>query len=176
MLRAFAEDLRAMANDPGALLTRLNQCLMGVLRQAGHLLFVTAAYAVVDVGGSAVAYGQAGHPTGFLRHASGAVDLLPAEGDVAGPALGLIEDFQYVAGSRSLLPGDSVILFTDGLTEARDPSGLEWGEERLRAEVARHAGISAEDLLAGVVHAAATFAGGGSFEDDVCIVSLAARP
>ncbi|MFY9925672.1 MAG: SpoIIE family protein phosphatase [Opitutaceae bacterium] len=175
MLRAFAEDLRPVAGDPGALLTRLNQCLMTVLRHAGHFLFVTAAYAVVDVDASTLAYGQAGHPTGFIRHASGAVEALPSDGDVAGPALGLIDDFTYVAGRQGLRPGDAVILFTDGVFEARDRAGDEWGQERLREEIARRAGLPVGDLLPAVISASGEFAGVGAFEDDVCMVALEAR-
>ena len=174
MLRAFAEDLRPMAADPGALLTRLNQCLMGVLRQAGHLLFVTAAYAVVDAGRMSLAYGQAGHPTGFIRRASGGIDLMPAEGDVEGPALGLIEDYAYASGTGGLHAGDAAVLFTDGLFEARNPAGEEWGQERLKAEVAAHGGLPIGELLPAVVSAAARFSGAEAFEDDVCIVALEA--
>jgi len=176
MLRAFSEELRPQARDPGALLTRLNQGLMGVLRQAGNLLFVTAAYAVVDADTGTVLHGQAGHPTGFIRRASGGVDLLPAGDDVAGPALGLIDDFAYVSGSGRLGPGDSAMLFTDGVFEVRSPEGEEWGQERLRAEVSRRPLLQGDELLAAVVSAAGLFAQGGVFDDDVCIVSLGAGP
>ena len=175
MLRAFTEDLRPAAADPGALLTRLNQCLMGVLRQAGNLLFVTAAYAVVDTGTGTLAYGQAGHPTGYVRLASGASEPLPADGDVAGPALGLIPDYPFQTGTRALGAGDSVILFTDGLTEARNGAGEEWGQERLAMEVARDAHAPSRDLLERIIGAATRFAGGGPFEDDVCLVCLETR-
>ena len=174
MLRAFTEDLRPKAADPGALLTRLTQCLMGVLRQTGNLLFVTAAYAVVDLASGTLSYGQAGHPTGFLRRLSGEVELLPAGGDVAGPALGLVDGFAYESGRRNLAEGDAVVLFTDGLTEARNASGEEWGEGRLLAEIALNGAISCEDLLPRVVEAAALFMEGKSFEDDLCLACLRA--
>ncbi len=176
MLRAFAEDLRPLAQDPGALLTRLNQGLMGVLRQAGNLLFVTAACAVVDTAKGVVLYAQAGHPTGFIRRASGGVDLLPADGDVAGPALGLIDDHPYVGGSARIAAGDSAVLFTDGVFEVRNPDGEEWGQERLREEVASHPFLQGGDLLNAVVAAAAAFADGGVFDDDVCLVCLGTGP
>jgi sigma-B regulation protein RsbU (phosphoserine phosphatase) len=176
MLRAFAEDLRPQAHDPGALLTRLNQGLMGILRQAGNLLFVTGACAVVDAAAGTVLYAQAGHPTGLIRRASGAVDPLPAGEDVAGPALGLIDDFVYASGTCTVSPGDSAILFTDGVFEVRNPDDEEWGQERLRAEVAGHPFLEGDELLAAVASAARMFAAGGVFDDDVCIVSLGIRP
>lgn len=176
MIRAFSEDLRSLAGDPGALLTRLNQGLMGVLRQAGKLLFVTAAYAVVDGDTGTVCYGQAGHPTGFIRRASGTVELLPVDDDVAGPALGLIDDHAYTSGRARMAPGDAAMLFTDGVFEVRNAEGEEWGQERLRAEVSGHALLKGEELLAAVVSAAGSFAAGGAFDDDLCLVSLATGP
>jgi len=176
MLRAFVEDLRPLAEDPGALLTRLNQCLMGVLRQTGNLLFVTSAYVVVDAGSGTLAYGQAGHPTGYLRRASGKVELLPAEGDIAGPALGLIDGFPYESGRRTVDPGDIALLFTDGLTEARTSAGEEWGQDRLVEEMARSVSTSPADLVSALVAAAASFAGGRAFDDDVCILALQVAP
>jgi serine phosphatase RsbU (regulator of sigma subunit) len=172
MVRAFAEDLRPDATDPGRLLTRLNRSLTAVLRQSGTLLFVTAAYAFLDAAASTLVYGQAGHPTGFLRGAAGDVEPLPARGVVAGPALGLIEDHEYVAGRRAIAPGDAAILFTDGVFEVRNKAGEEWGLERLQAEIARRRGRAAAELLPALVAEAARHAGGAPFDDDVCLVSL----
>jgi sigma-B regulation protein RsbU (phosphoserine phosphatase) len=170
MLRAFAEELRPLALDPGALLSRLNRALMDVLRQAGTLLFVTAAYVVVDAEAATLAYGQAGHPTGFLLRCGGAVDSLPAGGDVEGPALGLIENYSYVSGRDRVEAGDTAILFTDGVFEVRDPEGREWGLALLREEIRRRAGEGG--LLASVASAAGAHAAGGVFDDDVCLLSL----
>lgn len=177
MLRAFAEDLRPQAHEPGLLLTRLNRALMGVLRQTGNLLFVTAAYVVMDMETRRLLYGQAGHPTGFvLRASSGAADLLPVDDEVSGPALGLIEEFSYVTGTTPIEPGDRAILFTDGIYEARNAEGDEWGQDRLRAVFARHADRGCPELLSTVMEAVKAFGGGGAFEDDVCLVSLEAAP
>jgi len=174
MVRAFAEDLRPDAADPGRLLTRLNRSLTAVLRQSGTLLFVTAAYAFLDAGSGTLVYGQAGHPTGFLRRAGGGVELLPAEGEVAGPALGLVEDHAYCSGRCAVGPGDAAILFTDGVFEVRDAAGEEWGLERMRSEVGGRRGQPVSELLAAVVAAAGRHAGGAPFDDDVCLVSLEA--
>ena len=175
MLRAFAEDLLAQARDPGALLTRLNQGLMGVLRQAGNLLFVTAAYVVVDTRESTLRYGQAGHPTGFIVRAAGSVELLPVNDEVAGPALGLMEESVYASASARFGPGDAAIMYTDGVSEARNASGEEWGPDRLRDELGRQASVADERRLVAAVDAARRFAG-RAFDDDICLVSLAAKP
>jgi sigma-B regulation protein RsbU (phosphoserine phosphatase) len=175
LVRAFTDELRAEALDPGALLTRLNQDLMGVLRRNGRLLFVTAAYVVIDTAAGVLRYGQAGHPTGFLRRPTGAVELLPAGGEVAGPALGLIDGFSYSAGAGAIAPGDLAVLFTDGIFEVMNAGSEEWGCERLRAELARTDLASGEELLTAAVAAAARFAAPRTFEDDVCVAALEAR-
>lgn len=172
LVRAFAENLRAEALDPGALLTRLNLDLMGVLRQTGRLLFVTAAYVVIDTAEGTLRYGQAGHPTGFLRRAAGTVELLPAEGDVPGPALGLIAGFPYAAGTTPIAAGDWAVIFTDGIFEVRNADGEEWGRDRLRAELGRSGIPPGEELLRTTVASASRFAGTGTFEDDVCLAAL----
>jgi serine phosphatase RsbU (regulator of sigma subunit) len=179
MLRAFIADLRPLAREPGALLTRLNRELTQILAHAGTLLFVTAAYAQVDTGAGRVSYAQAGHPTGYVRRAGGRVDRLPMNDDLAGPALGLIPDFEYASASGEIAPGDSAVLFTDGLTEARAPSGEEWGEERLLSGISGRAAEEPGRLLKAIVASASDFTGGRGFEDDVCVVcltSLAPRP
>jgi serine phosphatase RsbU (regulator of sigma subunit) len=172
MVRAFAEELRPEAADPGSLLTRLNRSLTSVLRQSGTLLFVTAAYVFLDAESGRLAYGQAGHPTGFLRRASGAVEPLPAQGEVAGPALGLVEDHAYVSGAGSIGPGDAAVLFTDGVFEVRDSTGEEWGLDRLRAQMEARRGQRMAELLAALVAEAGRHAQGAPFDDDVCLVSL----
>jgi len=172
MLRAFVEDLRETSADPGPFLTRLNHGLMGVLRQGSQLIFVTAACAVLDTEAGQIAYAQAGHPTGFLRRAAGGVDLLPADDEVAGPALGLIDGAEYVTGRAPVARGDTIILFTDGLVEARSASGEEWGEPRLRRLLEEHAGLPSAELLPLLVEAALGFAQGASFDDDVCLAAL----
>jgi len=172
MVRAFAEELRPVAGDPGALLTRLNRSLAAVLRQTGTVLFVTAAYAFIDAERSALLYGQAGHPTGFVRRAGGDLELLPAHGEVAGPALGLVEEHAFISGSCPIAPGDAALLFTDGVFEVRNQAGEEWGLERLRAEVARRRGQAIGELLPAVVAEARRHADGGQFDDDVCLVAL----
>jgi serine phosphatase RsbU (regulator of sigma subunit) len=104
------------------------------------------------------------------------VDLLPVDDDVAGPALGLIDDHAYGSGRARMAPGDTAMLFTDGVFEVRNAGGEEWGQERLRAEVSGRPLLESEALLEAVVSAAGSFAAGGVFDDDVCIVSLGTGP
>lgn len=171
MVRAMLEELRAVAGEPGRLLTALNRDLTRLLRQAGGLIFVTAAYAVVDLAAGTLRYAQAGHPSPLRWDAAAQrVRAIACDDAQAGPALGLIDDFEYAECAEPFVPGDRVLLFTDGLTEARTPAGEEFGEGRLAAVLATHAAADLEAWLGAVLAAAGTFAG-DRFDDDVCLVA-----
>jgi serine phosphatase RsbU (regulator of sigma subunit) len=172
MVRAMLEQLRPVAADPGLLLTRLNCDLTRILRQAGGLIFVTAAYVVVDAADGALRYAQAGHPAP-LRWDQGLGRMRPivANGEVAGPALGLMDDFAYANSVEELAPGDRVVLFTDGACEAAAPTGEEFGVARMTTSLTRRITEPLDDWLGGLLIETARFVG-GQFTDDVCLVGL----
>jgi PAS domain S-box-containing protein len=108
-LRAFAAEAAA----PSLVLTRLNRMLRAESSGLGDH-FVTLFYAVFDPGSGRLAYASAGHETQVVKRRTGGTTLMSA----TGPILGITEH-RYEQAIDYLGPGDSVILFTDGLTEAR---------------------------------------------------------
>ena len=88
-----------------------------------------------------------------------------------GPALGLIDSASYGNSHTALEPGDWVLLFTDGIEEATDNAGVEFGVPGLagvlQANLERPAGEVLDELLAEV----SRFTGGASFADDICLVA-----
>jgi sigma-B regulation protein RsbU (phosphoserine phosphatase) len=175
MIRAMVEQFHSLAADPAAFLTRLNHDLTKMLRRAGGLIFVTAAYIVIDLKSGRLRYAQAGHPTPFHWHAAAAeLQTIPCTDAEAGPALGLLDDFSYVAVETPISPGDRVLLFTDGISEAASASGDEFGEARMTAALARHAPAPLATWVEALVTDASTFAG-TPFGDDVCLVAAEFR-
>lgn len=173
MVRAMLEPLRPLALDPAALLTRLNRDLTGILRQTGSMIFVTAAYLVVDLAAGRIRYAQAGHPTPLRAdRGGGGARPLACSSDSEGPALGLLEEFPYAVTEEAIAAGDRVLLFTDGVFEAANPQGEEFGPARLGAALARHSHISLEPLLTKVLSEVQDHCDGASFMDDVCLVAL----
>jgi serine phosphatase RsbU (regulator of sigma subunit) len=172
MIRAMIEEMRPIAAEPGALLTRLNRDLTRILRQNGELIFVTAAYAVLSLDHDRLRYVQAGHPAP-LRWNALVEEARPVAGgqDCAGPALGLMDDFEFAAGEEPFGPGDRLLLFTDGLFEAANASGEEFGVPRLSAALAANARHSLEDALGRIVAEASAHGGGAPFGDDVCAIA-----
>ncbi len=172
MVRAMLEELRPDAANPGALLTRLNRDLTRILRQTGELIFVTAAYAVISLDEGVLRYAQAGHPTA-LRWDAGTRTVRPVTcpPDCAGPALGLIDEFEFATNEEPFVPGDRLVLFTDGLFEAANAAGEEFGLDRLAQVVAANAGESLDTALAHSIEQVSRFCQGAPFGDDLCLLA-----
>ena len=173
MIRAMVEELRPIAVDPGVMLTRLNRDLTRILRQTGGMIFVTAAYAVIHLGFGKLRYAQAGHPTPLRwDQSTGAVRSVNCPPQCAGPALGLLDEFEYITSEETVIAGDRVIMFTDGLFEAATPNGEEFGPERLAAALAHEAGQPLDATLTTLLGQVTEFCGGAAFADDVCVVAI----
>jgi serine phosphatase RsbU (regulator of sigma subunit)/CBS domain-containing protein len=176
MVRAMIEELRPVAADPGAFLTHLNRDLTRILRHAGGLIFVTASYAVIHMDVGRLDYAQAGHPTPFRWDAqTRLVRPVACPPESAGPALGLMDDFEFETVTASFASGDRLALFTDGLFEAANPAGEEFGLQRLGQVLAgvadRPLGEALDTVLREVTHFS-----DGAFADDVCIIATEVNP
>jgi hypothetical protein len=157
--RYLLEALASEGRDPGDVLARLNAALM---RDAGIHLFVSLYYAVYTPSRGVLRWASAGHPPPVLLRAgtSGAAPL-----DTAGLLLGILPDAKYTSRETSVCPGDVLVLYTDGLTEARRDDGELFGEQRLTAAVTAARGGAAEDIAGAVMDAVAAWAGGGQRDD-----------
>jgi len=131
--------------------------------------FVTFFYAVLDAPARQLAYCNAGHNAPILVRASGSVERLHCGGLV----LGFAVEAPYEQGTVQLDPGDRLLLFTDGLTEANSAEGEEFGEERLIQTALENRSLSAKALEEKLLAAAAAFS--SSFTDDVTLVVVAAQ-
>jgi sigma-B regulation protein RsbU (phosphoserine phosphatase) len=132
--------------------------------------FVTLFVAIYDLPARTLRFCNAGHNPPIVAHADGRVTRLTAGGLVAGA----FETARYEGGAVTLAPGDRVCLFTDGLSEATAPSGIEFGDARLVDVVsaAGHAGSSAVlETLFREVRAAV----GGPCQDDATALVLGVR-
>jgi len=176
MVRTMIEELRPHAGDPAGLLTRLNAHLTRLLQRTGDMIFVTAAYAVIDAASRRLTYAQAGHPTPLHWSAqSGQIAPLPEAGKIGGSALGLVDDSTYEAAGLTLGEGDRVLFFTDGIFEAANAGGEEFGTGRLGEAWRARSGDNLEVALAGLKATAGEFSGGEPFGDDVCLVACELR-
>ncbi len=158
-LRAYALERL----EPHAAMYRANNVLCYFSESE---VFATAAYAVLDPVGGALTYCNGGHPPPLVLHANGTVTAL----DELGPMLGAMEEMAYRPGTATLGQDDALLLYTDGVTEARNESGF-FGEERL-AELLRSMGGAPAEAIARAVADTATAFGGGVLRDDIAVVAL----
>ena len=132
-------------------------------------MFVTAFYAVLDIETGDLTYSNGGHnPPLMIRRADGFVVELPRTG---GMALGVMPDLPYAEKSARLEPGDTLFLYTDGITEAMDREGREFTEARLEATLRKTVLHPVEDVLLEVTQAVNAFVSGAPQSDDItCLV------
>ena len=163
-LRALAPECRSLA-ELGA---RLNAILC---RDGLDNRFATLFYLEVVPGESRVRYLNAGHNPPFLARASGIETLEPS----ARP-LGMFPRETYQEGSIDLAPGDLLVIYSDGLVEARNARDEEFGAERLRLILPPMRGLPAEDAGARLLAEADRFLGDERPLDDLSLVVIVRRP
>ena len=115
----------------------------------------------------AVEFVSAGHLPVLHIHCDGATPK-----DSTGVPLGMFCDARFPVHRLTLAHGDSLFLYTDGLTEARNHAGTEYGLQRIRALAARHAGIEAAGLISECIGDLLSFAGGLKQTDDLTLLAL----
>ena len=150
---------------PARMLRSLNDFLMGFSRVE---TFATIFVGVLDIPTGNLVYCSAGHPPALLaRASSGEFEWLSVQSGV----VGAFENMRYVDGTVQMRESDILVLYTDGVTEARSPSGSFFGEDGLRELVARQVDGDVETLPRRLQEQLAAYAG-GSLDDDVAIVTM----
>ncbi len=152
---------------PGAVLARANDLLSAEMPDK---MFVTCLYMVLDPATGHVVFANAGHNLPYVRTTDGVVQFR-----ATGMPLGLLPGLTYEEKEADIGPGDSVLLYSDGIIEAHDPTGGMYGFPRLKADMASElAGAELLDELLDRLHA---FTGRGwEQEDDITMVALRRSP
>lgn len=169
-IRGLLEGLEPVATDPGLLLTELNRALRAVTKRPGQLIFCSAACLLIDVGRAEISYALAGHPAPVYLRAGRAAEWLAVNEAGMEPALCLFPAQEFKTLRQPIENGDRLLLFTDGLYEAENRNGTQYGKDRALASVIKHARATLPELVAGVVNDVADFSGHADFEDDVCVI------
>ncbi|MGB7285134.1 MAG: PP2C family protein-serine/threonine phosphatase [Candidatus Acidiferrum sp.] len=149
--------------SPRAVCTKLNKFLSANLASGN---FVTFFYAVLDADRRTLIYENAGHCPGLLIRGNGAAELLRGTGAV----LGVLPDWVYQDSTVQLERGDTLLLSTDGVTEAENARLEEFGDQRL-LEAARARNGSALDTQRAVMQQVTAYCG-GNFRDDATLLVL----
>jgi sigma-B regulation protein RsbU (phosphoserine phosphatase) len=164
-LQAAVRGLASAALSPEGLCTRLNSL---VCHNTGNDRFITFFYAQLDGPARVLRYTNAGHNAPIVLHRDGSHERL----EVGGGVLGVFPHQTFAAGAAQLAPGDRVILFTDGVTEAYDAGGEEFGEARLLDLLREHRSADPLFLQATILAAASEFSR-GHWHDDATLLVVA---
>jgi serine phosphatase RsbU (regulator of sigma subunit)/putative methionine-R-sulfoxide reductase with GAF domain len=166
LVRAAALD----GSPPAVAIERANRW---ITRDSESGMFVTLFYGVLDPGSGRLRYTVAGHnPPLLYRAADGSFIELRTRGI----ALGVLEEIKLAEAEVTLAPGDVLVCYTDGVTEAIDEAQEEFGVERLRALIARHRGDAAPALITAITDAVSRHGHGQPPFDDVTLVVVKREP
>ena len=169
MLRGLMEKQGQLGTRAGEFLSGLNDGLCHLLEESGVHMFASAVCVIVDLEKEEIQLSLAGHPGPVAEFVDGARQLSPPKSG-RGPGLGLVEEFQYGEVTVPLGGLRRIILFTDGLTEATDESGEQFGVERMIDRVEHGGRLSY--LLPSLVEEARKFSGKEMFDDDICLLAV----
>ena len=167
--RTVLRSIEGSGEDVVARIERANRLLAA---ENATAMFVTAFHGVLDLKTGALRYCNAGHNPPYLLRADGRSERLPA----TGVPLGVDADLPYRLAESRLYPGDALFLYSDGITEAFDIGGDEFGAARLESALAEMRGRSAAALVGNVLAATTAFAEGAEQSDDITALALVYRP
>jgi serine phosphatase RsbU (regulator of sigma subunit) len=153
--------------------------MRAVMRKVNSLLhesterdkFVTMFYGVLDFKNRVLSFSNAGHNPPLLLRAGGGVEYL-LEGGVA---LGVLPDARYEERPLAIQPGDVLLLYTDGVSEAESPAGEQFGPRRLEECLKQLRDGSANEILKGIVDAVTAWAAERGVSDDLTLVVVKAK-
>ena len=157
------------STDPATVLATVNTVLSD---DNAEMMFVTVLYAVFDPNTRSYTYASGGHDSPLVVHADGTTTLLPHTGGIA---LGVLPGVQYRSNTVILEEGDTVLLYTDGVTEAQDPAKRQFGLQGLGEIFLDRAPTGAETATGRVFEAVRDFAGTASQFDDITCLALFQR-
>ena len=157
------------STTPGAVLRMANR---HITRLEKSTQFVTALYGVLDTKTGLFSYARAGHEPPLLLNEKGEVHRLPHQ---PGMALGLWEDIALDEYSL-FLPKDSLlVMFTDGMTDCRDPNGVPFGLERIKSTVTELLSVSAQASCDELIKRLFSYQNGSKQDDDVTLLAIHAK-
>lgn len=164
--RTLLKTIALFENDPAKCVRQLNDLLSADNEQ---MMFVTLFFGVYDPETGLVQFVNAGHNPPFKISAKGTVEALPRSEDMA---VAVVEDMDFTAQDLTLDPGDRLVLYTDGVTEAFNPEGEQFGDDRFAAVLSGETDQTTAGAAHATVEAIRVFEAGNDQSDDITLLVL----
>lgn len=170
MCRSILRSNAASSASPAAVLNAVNRQLAPDIRED---MFISMIYLVLDPASSTLTLARAGHTLPLIwRKATGQVESLRSGGLAVGIDKGDVFERVTKDLTFEMNAGDCLLLYTDGINEALDSKGLEFGEERIQATLAHLAPQGAPAVVEGIIADVSRFLGGKRSHDDITLIAL----
>ncbi|MEI6891632.1 MAG: SpoIIE family protein phosphatase [Pontiella sp.] len=170
LIRGVAQEIRSLAGDPSAYLSRMNSLLFPLLKQDGKILYTTACYLTINVRTGGIRMANANHPLPI--HFSDAGAQWIGHESVQGPSLGVQAMVKYPIHEATLAPSDAVVLFTNGLFSLKNNLDDAYGLKRLLDSSHSFSNEPIHEIFQGLEDDARAFSRAQRFDDDVCMVGF----
>jgi len=131
--------------------------------------FVTVLYGILDLETNEFAYARAGHEPPLVVHADGSVERIAHS---AGMAIGLWENVTLDERTVQLVPGDTLLMYTDGMTDCRDPRGESFGMERIKNILSSFVKSNGQEICDQLLQNLLNYQNGSKQDDDVTLVAI----
>ena len=138
-------------------------------KEAVNSMFVTVFYGIYNIQTGEVTYANAGHNPPYLMKANGTIEQLPLSKDIVA---GAIDEYEFSDEKLQLEHGDTLLLYTDGVTEATDKDYAEYGEGRLEALLKQQTKADCQQIIDKVKEDVKAFVGDAEQSDDITLLAL----
>jgi serine phosphatase RsbU (regulator of sigma subunit) len=160
LIKAYAHREATTAD----IVTRVNRELT---KSNEFCMFVTLFLGILDLDSGEIEFTNGGHEPPFVIRKNAPHEILTPR---HGPPVGVLEDVDYSEDKIVLLPGDSLLIYTDGVTDAENPSGEAFGTSRLESIVSKSSSLASQDVVGEIVDALGRHEDGADQKDDVTIL------
>ncbi len=173
LMASLRSCLRTMTRTTSGELTQLMTDMNHLIYEASAMnRYATFFFGIFDPAASRFDYVNAGHNPPVLLRKSASDSYQWLRLDCGGPVIGLLPEASYEQGSLLLNPGDVLLAYTDGISEAMNSADEEWGEEAMILAAQQSCDGTAEDIVKAIFAAADVFAGGASQHDDMTVLVM----
>jgi serine phosphatase RsbU (regulator of sigma subunit)/putative methionine-R-sulfoxide reductase with GAF domain len=165
--------IRASAADASSTIKVLEEANRLLVNDSTDSMFITVVYAILALDTGELRYANAGHNRPLLyRRKTGKLEQLPK----GGIALGILDELGLVEHHLVIQPGDSLVLYTDGVTDLMSPTGEFFGEQRLHDVIREHGKERVQDMLEYLDDAMIEFRRGTPPVDDITLLAVRREP